>query len=297
MKFNDFLKNRYRSEVNNVKDIRTNKKSNHWLKSNTIDSWRHQRMYGCLDPILDIYKGNSWLTIGDGRYGTDAHYLLQKGAQVTASNIDDTLLKKANKLGFIQKFRKENAERLSFKGNSFDFVLCKESLHHFPRPYIGLYEMLRVARKGMVLIEPNDVSHNLTLLQKLFCLIKTGIKRILGIKEPSPYEPVGNYLFRISREEMEKIALALDLPMIISRGINDIYLENGEFQKAHSSLPHTILKIKIHLLDLLCYFGLLKPNILFVAILKKSVSENDKQVFKKKGYSIHSLTRNPYLKR
>jgi ubiquinone/menaquinone biosynthesis C-methylase UbiE len=254
-------------------------------------------MYACLDALLDIYKGNSWLTVGDGRYGTDAHYLLQKGAQVTASNIDDTLLKKANKLGFIQKFRKENAERLSCKDNTFDFVLCKESIHHFPRPYIGLYEMLRVARKGMVLIEPNDVSHSLTLLQMIYWFFKTYGKKILGIVEPSPYETVGNYIFRISREEMEKIALALDLPVIIFKGINDIYLENGEFQKANSSLPHTILKLKLRLLDLLCAFGLLKPNILFVAILKKSVSKEDKKLFKKKGYFVHSLSRNPYIKR
>jgi len=298
MKKRDYLSSLYISNRRYAQEESVSKKIiSSWLKLDTVDSWRHQRMYSYLNSILDIYKGNRWLTVGDGRYGTDAHYLLQRGVQVTASSIDDTLLKKAKKIGFIHTFRKENAECLSFKDNSFDFVLCKESLHHFLRPYIGLYEMLRVTRKGVILIEPNDVEHNLTIIQTLFCVFKTYIKKLIRIKEPSRYETVGNYIFRISLEEIEKVALSLDFPIIITKGINDIYLKNGEFQKAGISLSHTILKIKIWALDALCYLGLLKPNILFIAIMKKTVTEKEKKLFKEKGYSVHSLSRNPYLKR
>jgi SAM-dependent methyltransferase len=43
----------------------------------------------------------------------------------------------------FKNFQKENAEQLSFEDESFDFVLCKEAYHHFPRPMIALYEMIR----------------------------------------------------------------------------------------------------------------------------------------------------------
>ncbi|MEM7410546.1 MAG: class I SAM-dependent methyltransferase [Myxococcota bacterium] len=49
-----------------------------------------------------------------------------------------------------------NAEALPYAGSSFDLVLCKESLHHLPRPALGLYEMLRVCRHRAVFLEPWD---------------------------------------------------------------------------------------------------------------------------------------------
>lgn len=50
----------------------------------------------------------------------------------------------------------ENAESLSFRDNEFEVAFCKEAYHHFPRPFLALYEMLRVASKAVVLAEPND---------------------------------------------------------------------------------------------------------------------------------------------
>ena len=43
-----------------------------WLENDTIDAWRHARMYSALDPLLETYPDASWLTVGDGRYGKDA---------------------------------------------------------------------------------------------------------------------------------------------------------------------------------------------------------------------------------
>ena len=128
-----------------------------WKNKKTVDFWRHERMYSCLSPILSSYPSSSWLTVGDGRYGTDANYILSKGEKdVLATDISDTYLKIAYEEGFINKYKVENAEQLSFSNDSFDFVLCKESYHHFPRPMVALYEMIRVARKGVILIEPQD---------------------------------------------------------------------------------------------------------------------------------------------
>jgi SAM-dependent methyltransferase len=49
-----------------------------------------------------------------------------------------------------------NGEALPYPSQSFDLVLSKEVLHHFARPVLGLYEMLRVCRHRAVLIEPWD---------------------------------------------------------------------------------------------------------------------------------------------
>ena len=128
-----------------------------WKRNDTVDYWRHERSYSLMNPLLAAYPEASWLTVGDGRYGTDAHYILGKGMkQVMASDISDTLLIEAKRDGFITDYRTENAEKMTFPDGHFDFVLCKEAYHHFPRPAIALYEMLRVAKKGVILIEPLD---------------------------------------------------------------------------------------------------------------------------------------------
>ncbi|MCX7986598.1 MAG: class I SAM-dependent methyltransferase, partial [Bacteroidales bacterium] len=74
------------------------------------------------------------------------------------------------------KYRKENAEQLSVPDNSYDYVSCREALHHFPRPYLALYEMLRVSKKGIIIIEPIDILAKMPII--LF------LKNILDIFNP-----------------------------------------------------------------------------------------------------------------
>ncbi|MFA5061446.1 MAG: methyltransferase domain-containing protein [Candidatus Pacearchaeota archaeon] len=51
---------------------------------------------------------------------------------------------------------RQNIEKISFKEGSFDLVFVKEAIHHVARPVLGLYEMLRVAKKGVIFIEPQE---------------------------------------------------------------------------------------------------------------------------------------------
>jgi hypothetical protein len=48
-----------------------------WFEKDTVDAWRHQRMYQVLDPILATESQAKWLTVGDGRYGKDAIYITE----------------------------------------------------------------------------------------------------------------------------------------------------------------------------------------------------------------------------
>ena len=120
----------------------------------SVDNWRHDRMLSCVKPLVRMLPAARWLTVGDGSYGADAAYLQSCGVEVVASSLNADSLKIAAQRGYIRKYQQENAERLSLGDEEVDFVLCKLAFHHFPRPPIALYEMLRVARRGLVLIEP-----------------------------------------------------------------------------------------------------------------------------------------------
>ena len=182
-----------------------------WLNNKTLDYWRHERMLKPLQSILN--KDDTWLTIGDGRYGSEAIWLQSFGIKVHASDLWTNLLKESKKLGFISEFSKQNAENLTFKDNTFDYVLIKESLHHLPRPWLAIYEAFRVCKKGVVLIEPNDCFVKQSESKKyLIEKTKTFLKKLLK-KNIFPYqynfEEVGNFIYTINLRELEKFLLTL----------------------------------------------------------------------------------------
>jgi SAM-dependent methyltransferase len=53
-------------------------------------------------------------------------------------------------------YRQEDAARLSFADNSFDYVIVSAALHHLPSPHAGLLEVYRVARTGALVFEASD---------------------------------------------------------------------------------------------------------------------------------------------
>lgn len=164
-----------------------------------------------------ISPSSTWLTIGDGRYGTDANFLQSHEAINHASDIFDVLLKIGREIGFIGQNSSQNAEALKFEDESFDYVLIKVALHHCPRPWIALYEAFRAYRKAVILIEPNDDWTYLRTFLGSFKNFAGAIKRlakfsILNEKASDGhcfqgFEPVGNYLYRFNQTELEKFCL------------------------------------------------------------------------------------------
>ena len=199
-------------------------------KLESIHGWRHDRMYRFLEPLLDW--GGRWLTIGDG-IGTDANWLERQGASVVATDIGDALLKQAKERGFIQEFRRENAEKIELKDNAFDFALCKEAYHHFPRPYLAIYEMLRVAKQAIVLIEPQDPLQRMPVLLWLKNILDRLAPDLLNRiwKNQYSFETVGNYVYKISEREMEKVAMGVGLPAVAFCGFNDYFSEHSGMSK------------------------------------------------------------------
>jgi len=268
-----------------------------WLQPGTINHWRFDRMYKLVEPLLAHAPGAKWLTVGDGRYGLDAQYLIAHGAQALPTDISDTLLIEAKKARLIETFRKENAESLSFADGSFDYVFCKESYHHFPQPMKALYEMLRVARQAVVMIEPNDqtiVPDGVAVLSRM---LKDIVKRLLG--RPIHYhnfETSGNYAYAISRREMEKVALGMGMHVMAIRGINDYYLPGVEFEPIDPAnrLFRKVAR-KIARFDFLCKIGISQPGLLAVVLFKQPPTAGLRADLVRQGFRLVDLPRNPYL--
>jgi SAM-dependent methyltransferase len=246
-------------------------------------------MYKFIDPLLKMFPKSEWLTVGDFYYGSDAQYILSKGHKVVASAIDDHFLKKGKEIGYIENFSRENVESLSFEDNSFDFVLCKETLHHLPRPYAGLCEMLRVSRVGVLLIEPYDRFINASLPEKFSNWL---LRKHKG-KMHDMYEPSGNYKYPLSKREIEKIALGMNLPYIAFNYLNDYYSKTLGIEDKKKDDP-IINKIKnrIRFRDYLWKFRLFPPTFLISIIFKVNFNSN---ILLGNGFEVIPVIRNPYL--
>lgn len=85
-------------------------------------------------------------------------------------------------------------ENLSFKSGAFDFVFIAASLHHLKEPIKGLYELLRAAKYGLIVIEPND------------CWLTRLFER-LGLAQEYEAEHK-NYVYRFSKRDVVKIGKA-----------------------------------------------------------------------------------------
>lgn len=259
------------------------------LNHNTINRWRYERFYKCLDPLLKSHPKSEWLTVGDFYYGTDAQYLQSKGHKAVASDIDDHFLKQGKEINYIEHYSKENVESLSFEDETFDFVLCKETFHHLPRPYVGLYEMLRVSKIGVVLLEPYDRNINTSWAMRFSEWLLKKVKGELHNK----YESSGNFKYPLSEREIEKIALGLNLPYVAFRYLNDYYKE-GLGLEVKPKTDKTLKKVKNQILlrDILWKLKIFPPTFLLSIIFKQEI-ETD--LLKQEGYKVIKLSRNPYL--
>lgn len=281
-----------------------------WFDDWTADYWRHRRMYEAVDCVAD--KGSTkWLTVGDGRWGLDSIRMKRLGVNdVLPTDICETLLFEAKSRGLIEVYSVENAERLSFADNTFDYVFCKESYHHFPRPYIAMYEMLRVAKKAVFLAEPNDDPMPVSVSVNNF--LKYKVKDFLarhGVgKRPDfwgkpcfyqgGYEESGNFVYSVSRREMEKLCQGLDMPQLVVKGLNDHYIKGCEFEPADESRSQIFRDIKTRIAqqDELCERGKAMYSMVLLGLFKVPMDMATRKSFKDHGFEVVDLPRNPYMR-
>lgn len=85
-----------------------------WYKIDTIDIWRHIRMF---EPVKIVLKNNpdsNWLTLADGGFGLSAIYIEKEGGKALATDIDVNLLRLMKEKGLLRNYEIANAESLSY---------------------------------------------------------------------------------------------------------------------------------------------------------------------------------------
>jgi ubiquinone/menaquinone biosynthesis C-methylase UbiE len=177
------------SHKNSYSEIVKKDKSKSYLSIDNTRGWARNYPFYQLETFFRNLPKSEFLTVGDGKGGHEAQILKRFGHRATGTDIATDILEVAKQENLIDEFFKEDAEKLSFKDSSFDFSVIKESLHHLPRPYLCIYEMLRVSRKGIMLVEPNgDRSYQ------------------IGNEQ---YESGGNYKYQFTLKELVQCAASL----------------------------------------------------------------------------------------
>lgn len=105
--------------------------------------------------------GKKILDVGCGK-GRFSALLSEKGAHVIGVDISNGLLEIARKRVKNVRFEHGSATNLPFPDNSFDYVLCIETLEHIPDIEKALKEMARVlcVGGGLIIIDKNKLSLN-----------------------------------------------------------------------------------------------------------------------------------------
>jgi SAM-dependent methyltransferase len=241
---------------------------------------------GTLELLRPFWQtSGTWLTIADPN-GFEAHYLQKCGQEVTASDISDTLLREAHRRGGVDKFRAINVEAIDEQDDSFDYVSCREAFHHFPRAYLGLYEMVRVARKAAIILEPTDALLHMPELLLLKNVLDRFDRRWIDKiwKNHYSFEKVGNYVFKISEREVEKMAMGMGLPCIAFK----------PFNAAPGVEARRAVRV-IRRLDLLSRLHVVPPVMLCCVLFKQEPEPETVRTMRETGYRIIPLPKNPYL--
>lgn len=264
----------------------------HLEKPETIDAWRHVRKYEMLRPLVQSDLNRSWLTVGDT--GADAYALQQIGARkITASSISDVQLLRVKAQGFLEgiELRAVNAEQSGWEDGSVDYVLCKEAYHHFPRPNLAFYELLRIARRAVIFIEPSE--GDFRLLDELRIIVK----KLLRGQERSfqLFESSGNFLYRLNTKEVIKMATALQLPCLAYRYFNDFYYAPLANALVRQDLQMRIERLGIAAQDLMSRLRLMNWGLVTCIVFKEQPSQEELDELRKAGFTIHDVPRNPYF--
>lgn len=121
----------------------------------------------------------------------------------TISNLDDRL---GSPDYTPYNWSYQDAQRLSFDDASFDHVFVSDGLHHCNSPHLALVEMLRVARKSVIVFESRDsilmrLANRLGLVPayEVEAVVASGLKHG-GVNNTE----IPNFVYRWTEREFEK---------------------------------------------------------------------------------------------
>jgi 2-polyprenyl-3-methyl-5-hydroxy-6-metoxy-1,4-benzoquinol methylase len=137
------------------------------LKKSDIDRYyrgifRIVSTHGCRNRVIEKWlkaakPTESFLDVGC-EWGYHVRRMAKKGLKATGIDISATKVRKAkliaNKLHVDCDFLVQDAEKLEFADNSFDWVLCTETLEHLLNDQGAAQELIRVAKKFIIISVP-----------------------------------------------------------------------------------------------------------------------------------------------
>ncbi len=149
-------KEKYQEEVF---DKKAGEKKNYAIGGR--DNRNHVIKFLRLLDTLRLKKNESVLEMGVGE-GEHARRLL-KNTDIFYTGIDISMktlnvaYKRLQPFKGRYELKKDNANNLSFKDNTFDAAFCAATLHHMEKPFQMISEMTRVLKSGgrLALMEPN----------------------------------------------------------------------------------------------------------------------------------------------
>ena len=161
--------------------------------------------------------------------------------------------------------------------------------------------MIRVSKSATILVtEPIDILSKMSLLvfMKNICdkINPFFINKIW--KNRFSWESVGNYVFKISEREIEKIAMGMGLPYIAFKrydnfkshekieGLSDVPINQKLYRK---------IKRKLALRSFISSVGIIPHGSLCCVVFKEQPSEEEIRGLKGRGFITIQLPKNPYL--
>jgi hypothetical protein len=162
-----------------------------------------------------------------------------------------------------------------------------------------MYEMLRVARQAVVLIEPKDPLVFVSPRSLAHALIPLKLGGGSFLQRPTPnYEASGNYVYSLSIRETVRLCQGIDLPGFAWKGFNDEFIQGCEFEPATNGNPmFERVKRSIARKDRLCRWfpGFHDYDIAAVILFKTEPTAALRVALECAGYTFPTVTRNPYV--
>jgi SAM-dependent methyltransferase len=141
-----------------------------------------------------------------------------------------------------------DAEAMELADNSYDLVLAHEVLHHCRSPHKALLEMLRVSRKYVILLEPNNSFAMRMLLRLRFsfpyelpAVIASGFQTG-GVRDSS----IPNYIYRWNAMEMYQTTasyLAESEFDLYTQGYWDFNVDEAELRRRSETRIGSVMTI------------------------------------------------------
>ncbi len=109
-------------------------------------------------------------------------------------------------------WEQQDAQALTYAENSFDIAFVSEALHHCRSPHRALTEMVRVARKAVIVIESRD-SLAMKVARRLRLSSEYEFNNLLLTTRThggADFGPVPNYVYRWTEREFIKTIASFD---------------------------------------------------------------------------------------